>query len=254
MINHWISRGVTRFIHSCWPKEKVCYKHIRDNTLSHIIDEFASNTASCPPEWTLHSSKYTCTRLMILSVGHFLKFCCNRINHRQPPRSAWLTTTSIVFLAARFAYWLGLSQRLHMPLILGLRLQRQYLRNVLPTTTEGRSSREVSRNMQSFLTVSAWLAHNHVSSRSIDQTGPSGIMGQGEKEYVLLMSIIYRCHIIWNLLLYRWYFYWLSTCLWSTSSLQELVAILSWAQYIYYITASSPQTSEGATHSHCTDE
>lgn len=190
---------------------------------------------------------------MILSVGHFLKFCCNRVTDN-PPDLRGLTITSIVFIAARFAYWLGLRQRLHMPLILGLRLQRQYLRNVLPITTEGRSSREVSRNMQSFLTVSDWLAHSHVSSCPIDQTWPSGIMGQGEKEYMLLMNIIYRCHIIWNPLLYRWYFYWLSTCLWSTYALQELVAVLSWAQYSHYITSSSPQTSEGATYSHCTDE
>lgn len=147
----------------------MCYKHIRDNTLSHIIDEFASNTASCPPERTLLSSKYTCTRLMILSGGHFLKFCCNHVTDN-PPDLRGLQPQALFFLLPGLLIGWAFGQRLHMPLILGLRLQRQYLRNVLPTTTEGRSSREVSRNMQSFLTVSARLAHSHVSSCPIDQT------------------------------------------------------------------------------------
>lgn len=78
-ISHVISREVTRFIHCCWPKERLLWHLI--NVLRHKANEFAN---SAPSEGASHPSKYTWMRLMIWNMGYCLPFGPNDVTHNSP--------------------------------------------------------------------------------------------------------------------------------------------------------------------------
>lgn len=124
-------------------KGKTVLRHLI-NVLRHKANEFAN---SAPSEGASHPSKYTWMRLMIWNMGYCLPFGPNDVTHNSPNWVSGYDHRLLLFSCCQVCVW---SVALLALTLLGPRVQRQQLENVVPIV-DGRSSRKVRRTAQSLL-------------------------------------------------------------------------------------------------------
>lgn len=154
-------------------------------------------------------------RLKVLSAGPCLKFCCNNI-----------TNSSQIWVAFNYRHFFFLLPGLHIGCGLSRlwpeALRAFHFRIQAAEATLGecssypgeqhlkRGEQQLKKDEQKHtepLTASVWMTSDHIWSRSIGQTRhmTSGMVDQGEKEYLLIINTIYCCPITGNTLLYSGY-------------------------------------------------